>query len=169
MESTGTRAILRVSSEGVVVAADDGAVGALGPCVGRSCRSTVAAFDRDHAAVCTSGCASAIAHRHTAPRNVDGVVVRDRIGRLSCTRVGDENVVVLELGGHRARAYPERLTGRERDVLREIARGLTNPQIGTRLGVSASTVRTHVEHVLAKLGATSRAHAVQLGRELGEL
>jgi HD-GYP domain-containing protein (c-di-GMP phosphodiesterase class II)/DNA-binding CsgD family transcriptional regulator len=52
------------------------------------------------------------------------------------------------------------LTAREREVLGLVARGLTNRAIGSRLGVSAKTVNTHLEHAFAKLGVSSRAAAV---------
>lgn len=52
------------------------------------------------------------------------------------------------------------LTAREREVLLAVAEGLTNPEVAARLHVSASTVKTHLDHVLAKTGAEHRAAAV---------
>jgi DNA-binding NarL/FixJ family response regulator len=54
------------------------------------------------------------------------------------------------------------LTARERAVLRLMAEGLSNRAIAGRLQVSACTVRNHVQHVLTKFGAHTRAHAVSL-------
>jgi DNA-binding CsgD family transcriptional regulator len=54
---------------------------------------------------------------------------------------------------------PADLTEREVDVLRLIARGLTNKQVAGDLGVSPKTVGTHVEHIYAKAGVTTRAAA----------
>lgn len=54
------------------------------------------------------------------------------------------------------------LTQRERDVLALIVEGLNNPDIAERLGVSRSTVKTHVSNILSKLGVTSRIEAVTL-------
>ena len=54
---------------------------------------------------------------------------------------------------------PYRLTARELDVLTLIARGCTNGEIAERLVVARGTVRTHVERVLDKLGATTRTEA----------
>lgn len=60
----------------------------------------------------------------------------------------------------RSPAVPETLTERELDVLRLLARGLANKEIGRALGISEDTVKTHVSRVLAKLGARSRTQAV---------
>jgi two-component system, NarL family, nitrate/nitrite response regulator NarL len=61
----------------------------------------------------------------------------------------------------------ERLTPREGEVLQLLARGLTNAEIGARLGLSEHTAKFHVGAVLGKLGARSRAEAVALGARLG--
>ncbi|GAA2543110.1 response regulator transcription factor [Winogradskya consettensis] len=65
-------------------------------------------------------------------------------------------------------AEADGLTAREDEVLREIAQGRTNPEIATRLHVSEATVKTHVNHLLAKTGCRDRAalvaHAFRTGR-----
>jgi DNA-binding NarL/FixJ family response regulator len=59
--------------------------------------------------------------------------------------------------------YREELTERELAVLRLAADGLQNHEIGQRLFIAEETVKTHIKHLLAKLPARSRAHAVALG------
>jgi two-component system, NarL family, response regulator LiaR len=54
------------------------------------------------------------------------------------------------------------LTERERAVLALMVEGLNNTQIAGRLGVSPSTIKTHVSHILSKLGVASRTEAVAL-------
>ena len=62
---------------------------------------------------------------------------------------------------------PERLTPREQEVLALIGRGFSNKRIALELGIAEKTVKTHVGHVLAKLGVTDRTqaavHAVRAG------
>lgn len=59
------------------------------------------------------------------------------------------------------------VTLRERDVLRFVARGLDNHQIGAHLGISEKTVRNHVSALFAKLGVETRAQAIVMAREAG--
>jgi two-component system, NarL family, response regulator LiaR len=62
-------------------------------------------------------------------------------------------------GAATGRAPGEALTEREREVLRLIARGQSNKLIARELGVSEKTVKTHVSHILGKLGVTARTQA----------
>lgn len=59
------------------------------------------------------------------------------------------------------------LTGREREVLRMMAGGLTNQAIAGHLGLSINTVRNHVQNVLGKLGAHSKLEAVVIAAREG--
>jgi DNA-binding NarL/FixJ family response regulator len=70
-------------------------------------------------------------------------------------------------GGGMASVEP--LTAREREVLRLVAQGHTNQQIGHELTLSVSTVKSHLEHIIAKLGVSDRTQAAVRAAELGLL
>jgi DNA-binding NarL/FixJ family response regulator len=64
-------------------------------------------------------------------------------------------------------ALLDQLTEREREVLVEVAHGLTNKEIGEKLHMSAATAKTHVGHLFSKLNARDRAQLVVIGYESG--
>ncbi|MFB7862133.1 MULTISPECIES: response regulator [unclassified Streptomyces] len=66
-----------------------------------------------------------------------------------------------------APAWAARLTEREAEVLRQMAKGLTNAEIAGGMGVGPATVKTHVAAVLAKTGARDRTQAVIAAYESG--
>ncbi|MEU3886541.1 response regulator transcription factor [Streptomyces sp. NPDC029041] len=82
---------------------------------------------------------------------------------------------VRTLATEHARAHPAppawvaKLTGREGEVLRHMARGLTNAEIARRMEVGPATVKSHVAAVLAKTGSRDRTQAVIAAYEAGIL
>ncbi len=85
----------------------------------------------------------------------EGLVLADPVARRTAT-------------GHGNPAQPllDPLSSRELDVLRLLASELDGPAIARTLGVSLSTVRTHTQHVYAKLGVTNRRAAVRRAHQL---
>jgi DNA-binding NarL/FixJ family response regulator len=74
---------------------------------------------------------------------------------------------VIDRGADRVAPVPELLSPREMDVLGLMAEGLTNRQIATRLWISEATVKSHVSHILAKLGRTDRTQAIVFAMRAG--
>jgi putative nucleotidyltransferase with HDIG domain len=70
-------------------------------------------------------------------------------------------------GGRPRQVDPCPLSAREIDVLRGLAKGMVYKQIASELGLSTSTVRTHLHNVYGKLGAMDRAQAVLMATERG--
>jgi HD-GYP domain-containing protein (c-di-GMP phosphodiesterase class II) len=94
--------------------------------------------------------------------------LRDEVaaGRLD----GDAANAVLAAAGHRVRrrpALPGGLTRREAEILVLMARGLSNKEMAERLSVSVRTVRSHVEHVYAKIGVSARGAAAMFAMRHG--
>ncbi|MGB7538667.1 MAG: LuxR C-terminal-related transcriptional regulator, partial [Anaerolineales bacterium] len=63
----------------------------------------------------------------------------------------------------------EPMSGRELEILRLLAEGLSNREIAERLVITVGTAKSHVHNILEKLGGSSRAQAVAKARELGLL
>lgn len=90
-------------------------------------------------------------------------------GRLTClvTDVDPAELIqTVQLAAQRRHGYKVEpmLTARERDVLALVAAGLSNRQIARRLGISESTVKTHLTKAYRALGVTSRSEAADWSR-----
>jgi putative nucleotidyltransferase with HDIG domain len=94
------------------------------------------------------------------------------VGRVVGVKPADLRTVMYELplptaGGRPRQIDPCPMSSREVDVLRRLARGMVYKQIASELGLSTSTVRTHLHNVYGKLGAMDRAQAVLIATERG--
>ena len=76
--------------------------------------------------------------------------------------------IPTEIAAHLADHYSdEGLTGRETDILRQLAGGNRNRDIADKLFISEQTVKAHLKHIMAKLGANDRTQAVAIGVRRG--
>jgi putative nucleotidyltransferase with HDIG domain len=94
------------------------------------------------------------------------------VGRIVGVKPADLRTVMYDLplptsGGRPRQIDPCPMSTREVDVLRRLARGMVYKQIASELGLSTSTVRTHLHNVYGKLGAMDRAQAVLIATERG--
>jgi putative nucleotidyltransferase with HDIG domain len=94
------------------------------------------------------------------------------VGRVVGVKPADLRTVMYDLplptsGGRPRQIDPCPMSTREVDVLRRLAKGMVYKQIASELGLSTSTVRTHLHNVYGKLGAMDRAQAVLIATERG--
>jgi DNA-binding NarL/FixJ family response regulator len=89
-----------------------------------------------------------------------------RFEAVAARRSNTGNGEVIPFAGP-LRELEQEPTMREIEVLQLISEGLVNREIGQRLFLSEETVKSHVRHLLAKLQARSRAHAVAVGFRRG--
>lgn len=103
--------------------------------------------------------------RYWSPQPLDATDVAcvgalaDTLG-ISLARFGAARPRERRSGSARTPVFAEHLTRREYQVAELISDGLTNPQIAQRLCVAETTVKSHVKHLLRKLGARHRAELV---------
>jgi two-component system, NarL family, response regulator LiaR len=90
-----------------------------------------------------------------------------RAAHLGRATLSPEAVQALVNASNQPPAPGQDLTERERVVLALMVEGLNNTQIAARLVVSPSTIKTHVSHILSKLGVASRSEAVALALRSG--
>jgi DNA-binding NarL/FixJ family response regulator len=98
---------------------------------------------------------------------VHTVASGDALLAPAVTRRVIERFAALPPGRADLAAQIAELTAREQEVLRLLGRGLTNAEIADALVISEGTVKTHVAHVLAKLGLRDRVQAVIFAYETG--
>jgi len=79
-------------------------------------------------------------------------------------RLSDDPVVSFSLAPEPAEDRVELLTGREREILDMITRGLTNKEIAARLSISEHTVKTHARSIRRKLHVSNRVQAALIYR-----
>jgi DNA-binding CsgD family transcriptional regulator len=111
-------------------------------------------------------------HQITVPLAVRAGVTRELVFiRYDGRNFSDREVSLLTLirphlselnaAALRRQATPGRLTPRQQQLLQHVAAGLTNGQIGRRMGISEGTVRKHLENIFAALGVTNRTSAAE--------
>lgn len=112
---------------------------------------------------------------HVTVVRADGSQMDVRYGALSSVIKGSHLVVLAASKAKRAsdhgsgRRHAGKLTRREQESLRLVARGMTTTVAARELGISPETVRTHVRNAMNKLGARTRAQAIAVALRDGEI
>jgi DNA-binding NarL/FixJ family response regulator len=112
--------------------------------------------------------------RRALKAGVAGYILKDMIRTelleaIRSVHVGKRYIpqrIAVELAEHYAE---DDLSDREIEVLREVARGVSNKIIASRLSISEATVKAHMQNILLKLGASDRTHAVSIATNRGFL
>ena len=157
--------MLVVDDDGVIRDATPAATDLLGRGTGRLCWDVVGGLRGDRRPVCQQGCATLLRDKRTLREDHGTVRIRGVDHELSCLAVGRHVVVQMTPS---TRVEPL-LSQRQREVLSLVARGASNAAIADELQIGAGTVRTHVEHARARLGARTRAQAVAIAMRRGEI
>lgn len=168
--STRRVATMTVDRDGKVVLANDVAREKFPGCVGKRCADVVKFKDANGSPVCNHLCWPAL-----AATGGDGDVTGEStagLGRLICVGLEGPDGAVGVVNVVPPKSPPPdvdvHLSEREREVVGQLVRGRSCPQIARRLGISASTVRTHVDRIKEKLGVrrstelVSKALALEL-------
>ncbi|WP_188113327.1 helix-turn-helix transcriptional regulator [Nocardioides humilatus] len=105
----------------------------------------------------------------TALSREQGDLARAAAHQLGATVLLDELQASGSAPARATTAAPTRLTAREREILRLVAEGRSNGEIGRQLFISTKTVSVHVSNILGKLGAAGRTEAAAIARRDGLL
>lgn len=160
-------AVIVSRAAGEVAGLNADALRLLGPCVGQTCWDAMSAVPDSEELPCEPGCVGRL-HGSGQHEEVRNVTLRGGRFQLSCAPLGDDVITTLVGAVEQPESY-ERLTRREREVLRYLAVGLTTPEIATTLGIRSPTVRAHVEHMRTKMNVRTRAALVSRAFRMGYL
>ncbi len=167
--SAEVHALVIAREDGTVLAQNAPARRLMGEGLGKPCWDVVGGISGAEGLPCAAGGARRLLARRPVRSTETCVSVLGKRYHLACIPTNDFIVCLLNPGADAPPQARRLLTSREREVLRLLAEGENTTLVSARLGLSESTVRTHIEHMRCKLGASTRAQLVALGFRLGYL
>ena len=136
---------------------------------GKACWELVGGLENSEGLPCRDGCVRKLLRPGLNQVEHSCIKIQGQQHYLSCIPIAGEVVCMLSHSTGKVPETWQTLTNRERDVLELLAAGETSTSAAAVLGLSESTVRTHVEKMLIKLDASNRAALVAKGFRLGYL
>jgi DNA-binding CsgD family transcriptional regulator len=162
-------AILVAQQDGTIRSQNVPAQRLLGRKEGRFCWEVVGGLKNAENLPCRNNCVRDIIDSGINRSVHSTVKINGQRHRLSCVPVDKTVVCMLNPANDETPQSWQQLTPRECEVLELLAEGETNTAIATTLGLSESTIRTHVEKMFTRLSVNNRAALVSQGFRLGYL
>lgn len=166
---TQSPAVVVAQRDGTVISQNKPAKHLLGTGTGKYCWDVVGGLEDAQGLPCRRGCVLELLTRGMDRSQHSHCKINGQRYHLNCVPVDGTAVCTLSRAAAVAPQAWQSLTPRERDILELLAAGETTPSAADCLGISESTVRTHVENMRAKLGVNTRAALVAGGFRLGYL
>ncbi len=159
-------AVVVADASGDVVYMNRSAKALTGRTVGQKCWDTVGKLEESTSLPCEFGCVQRLLEGGVGHGKSTTIQLPNGRYNLACLALGGQAVCVLSSFAERREPW-QRVTPRERDVLRLLAKGETTGGIAEALGMSEGTVRTHIEHMRHRFGVSTRAGLVGSCYQLG--
>jgi DNA-binding CsgD family transcriptional regulator len=164
-----THPVIVAGGDGNVIAQNRQARRLFGLATGKYCWDVVGQMKDAEDLPCRKGCVHELLASGMDCSQHTQIKRRGKHHQLSCVPVNGVVVCKLSSMDNKSPEVWQSLSPREREILLLLANGETTSTVAKRLGVGASTVRTHVERTRSKLGVSTRAAAVAEGFRLGYL
>ena len=164
-----TRPVVVASGDGVVIAQNNPARRMMGPGTGKYCWDVVGKIEDAEALPCRYGCVRELLTAGMDCSENRNFKLRGKRHQLSCVPVNGVVVCMLSTTSTEEPKVWQTLSPRERQVLLLLADGENTASAANSMGLSESTVRTHVENMRTKFNAQTRAAVVAEGFRLGYL
>lgn len=167
--SSNTHIIVVAGADGKVIAQNNSALKKLGNGRGKYCWDVMGNLSKAENLPCCNGCVLEILDHNLEYSRSTRIKQDGKHGKLTCMPTTGVVVCLLTSTMDHPNDISQSLSPREREVLQLLAQGATSSSTAEQLGVSESTIRTHIERMRIKLNVSTRAAMVAEGYRLGYL